>query len=103
VIGREFSFRLLQTVWQGGGSIQTQLRELSRLEFIYERVQPEGRLYIFRHALTQEAVYGSLLDRHRRIYHRAVGHALEDLYNGRYPCPGETGSLNVLVRSLASR
>ena len=37
----------------------------------------------FRHALTQETAYGSLLERHRRAYHGAVGHALEELYSGR--------------------
>ena len=34
-------------------------------------------------ALTQEAAYGSLLERHRRACHGAVGHALEELYGGR--------------------
>ncbi len=48
------------------GSLEAQLRELSRLEFISERVEPDGRHLCLRHALTQEAAYGSLLERHRR-------------------------------------
>jgi class 3 adenylate cyclase/tetratricopeptide (TPR) repeat protein len=83
VIGREFPLRLLNAVWQGLGSVEDQLHELSRLEFVYERVETEGSVYVFRHALTQETAYGSLLERHRRIYHAAVGHALEELYSGR--------------------
>jgi len=83
VIGREFPLRLLSAVWQGTGSVADQLRELSRLEFVDGRVDTEGTLYVFRHALTQETAYGSLLERHRRIYHGAVGHALEELYSGR--------------------
>ena len=83
VIGREFPLRLLNAVWQGLGSVEDQLRELSRLEFVYERVETEGSVYVFRHALTQETAYGSLLERHRRVYHGAVGHALEELYSGR--------------------
>jgi class 3 adenylate cyclase/tetratricopeptide (TPR) repeat protein len=83
VIGREFSPRLLGAVWTGSGSLETHLRELSRLEFVYERVETDGITYVFWHALTQEAVYGSLLERHRRMYHSAVGHALEELYSGR--------------------
>jgi len=83
VIGREFPLRLLNTVWQGSGSVEDQLRELCRLEFIDERVETEGTIYVFRHALTQETAYGSLLERHRRIYHGAVGQALEELYDGR--------------------
>ena len=83
VIGREFSLRLLSAVWPGDGSVEDQLRELSRLEFLYERAETEGVIYVFRHALTQETAYGSLLERHRRTYHGAVGHALEQLYEGR--------------------
>jgi class 3 adenylate cyclase/tetratricopeptide (TPR) repeat protein len=83
VIGREFSSRLLHAVWQGSGSLEAQLDELIRLDFIYERVEPEGTTYVFRHALTQEAAYGTLLGRHRRIWHGAIGQALEQLYSGR--------------------
>ncbi len=83
VIGREFPLRLLKAVWNGPGSVEDQLRELIRLEFVYERVETEGMVYVFRHALTQETAYGSLLERHRRTYHGAVGRALEELYRGR--------------------
>ena len=82
VIGREFPLSLLSAVWKGPEPIEEQLRELARLEFVYERAETEGSVYVFRHALTQETPYGSLLERHRRIYHSAVGHALEDLYSG---------------------
>src|SRR4029077_14990900 len=83
VIGREFPSRLLAALWHGPASLEDQLRELCRLEFIYERVETEGAVYTFRHALTQETAYGSLLERHRRTYHAAVGRALEALYGGR--------------------
>jgi class 3 adenylate cyclase/tetratricopeptide (TPR) repeat protein len=83
VIGREFSGRLLRAVWDGSGSLKNRLDELRRREFIYERAERDGIVYGFRHALTQEAVYGSLLERHRRAGHGAVGHALEELYAGR--------------------
>jgi class 3 adenylate cyclase/tetratricopeptide (TPR) repeat protein len=83
VIGREFSLRLLGTVWNGSGSLEDRLQELSHLEFIHERPEPDGIVYGFRHALTQETVYGSLLERHRRAYHGAVGGALEEWYAGR--------------------
>jgi len=83
VIGREFPLRLLNAVWQGSGSVEDQLRELCRLEFFNERVETEGSVFAFRHALTQETVYGSLLERQRRAHHGAVGQALEELYDGR--------------------
>jgi len=83
VIGREFPLRLLNAVWNGPRSAGDHLRELIRLEFVYERVETRGSVYVFRHALTQETAYGSLLVRHRRVYHGNVGHALEELYSGR--------------------
>jgi tetratricopeptide (TPR) repeat protein len=83
VIGREFSRRLLRRIWNRFDSSRNLLRELRRLEFIYERPEPEGIVYGFRHALTQETVYGSLLERHRCARHGAVGRALEELYEGR--------------------
>ena len=83
IIGREFSLRLLSAVWSGAEWLERLLRELNRLEFIYERLVGDGIVYVFRHALTQEAAYGSLLERHRRAHHGAVGHALEHLYRDR--------------------
>jgi class 3 adenylate cyclase/tetratricopeptide (TPR) repeat protein len=83
VIGREFSMRLLGAVWKAPGPLETHLSELKRLEFIYERVVADGSVFVFRHALTQEAVYGSLLERQRRSHHGAAGQALEELYSGR--------------------
>jgi class 3 adenylate cyclase/tetratricopeptide (TPR) repeat protein len=83
VIGREFPLSLLSSVWKGVAPLGNELRELCRLEFIYERIALEGPVYVFRHALTQEAVYGSLLERQRRTHHGAVGQALEELYRGR--------------------
>jgi class 3 adenylate cyclase/tetratricopeptide (TPR) repeat protein len=83
VIGREFSSHLLNAVWEGPAPLETQLRELVRLEFISERIETEGSTYVFRHWLTQETAYGSLLERHRRVYHGAVGRAVEVVYSGR--------------------
>jgi class 3 adenylate cyclase/tetratricopeptide (TPR) repeat protein len=83
VVGREISLRLLSAVWRGADRLEEMLRELNRLEFVNERVVADGSVFIFRHALTQEAVYGSLLERQRRIHHGAVGQALEELYSGR--------------------
>ena len=45
-------------------------------------VQPEIE-YLFRHALVQDAAYGSLLKQERRGLHAQVGEALEDLYPDR--------------------
>jgi len=83
VIGREFSPALLRAVSASPASIESQLSELSRLEFIDERLDTEGTHYAFRHPLTRETAYGSLLERHRRNCHGTVGRALEQLYSDR--------------------
>lgn len=83
VIGREFSIRLLRAVSRSAGAIEPQLSELVRLEFIRERLDPLRPGYVFRHALTQETAYISLLERHRRAMHARVGQAIEHFYEGR--------------------
>ncbi len=83
VIGREFPLRLLRAVSRDPGSVAARLNELKRWEFVDERLEADGTAYVFRHWLTQEAAYGSLLERHRRGYHAEIGRALEALYEGR--------------------
>jgi tetratricopeptide (TPR) repeat protein len=40
-------------------------------------------MYSFKHALTQDVVYGGLLERRRRQYHTAAARGIEELYAGR--------------------
>jgi tetratricopeptide (TPR) repeat protein len=54
-----------------------------QLEFLYERLETEETIYVFRHALTQDAAYAGLLARDRQRIHYGVGLALEKLYAGR--------------------
>jgi predicted ATPase len=80
VLGRAFSPRLLEAMWEGTGSLQPLLAELKRLEFLYERTGADEPLCVFKHALTQEVAYESLLTTRRQRLHAAAGHALERLY-----------------------
>jgi predicted ATPase len=67
-------------MWDGTGPLEPLLAELKRLEFLYERTGVEGVSYVFKHALTQEVAYDSLLTARRQVLHAAAGHALERLY-----------------------
>jgi class 3 adenylate cyclase/tetratricopeptide (TPR) repeat protein len=80
VLGREFSPILLKAIWEGSASIDSLLVELKRLELLYERTGAEGSLYVFKHALTQDVAYESLLTTRRQTLHAAAGQALETLY-----------------------
>jgi tetratricopeptide (TPR) repeat protein len=82
VIGREFSLRVLREV-SDAGPLEPLLRHLLQLEFLYERLETEETIYVFRHALTQDAAYAGLLARDRQRIHYGVGLALEKLYPGR--------------------
>ncbi|MFC1859015.1 adenylate/guanylate cyclase domain-containing protein [Thermodesulfobacteriota bacterium] len=80
VFGREFAFRILQTIMGMQEDLKSNLLNLQGLEFIYEkRVFPELE-YIFKHALTQEVVYNSLLQKRRKEIHEKIAKAVEDIY-----------------------
>jgi len=56
------------------------LSDLQLAEFIYEQPAVGDIEYTFKHALTHEVAYGSLLFERRRTLHERVGDALESLY-----------------------
>jgi len=80
VIGREFSLRLLQEVAGISKPLKSYLLQLQSPEFIYEKsLFPEPE-YIFKHALTQEVAYNSLLRKRRKEIHGTIGQAIEKLF-----------------------
>jgi class 3 adenylate cyclase/tetratricopeptide (TPR) repeat protein len=82
VIGRTFSEPVLQAVSQDA-RLSTALRTLERGGFIVETSRQPEREYAFRHSLTQEATYGTILLRQRRELHRRVADVFEELYANR--------------------
>jgi predicted ATPase len=83
VLGREFALKLVRQVVQGSDQELTQmLRRLQVEEFIYE-LPALATEYIFKHNLTQEVAYDSVLIERRKKLHLKVGMALEDLYSDR--------------------
>lgn len=83
VIGREFAFRILQNIMGLREELKSHLLNLQGLEFISEkRLFPELE-YIFKHALTQEVAYNSLLQKRRDAIHESIGDAIESIYDER--------------------
>jgi tetratricopeptide (TPR) repeat protein len=68
-------------------ALDTQLDALTTKGLIRLAVERPELEYLFRHALVQDAAYGSLLKQERRDLHGRVGEALEQLY------PERTGEL----------
>jgi class 3 adenylate cyclase/tetratricopeptide (TPR) repeat protein len=80
VIGREFAFRILETITEMKEELKSGLINLQGLEFIYEKSLFPDLEYIFRHALVQEVAYNSLLINRRKEIHEKIGGAIESLY-----------------------
>jgi tetratricopeptide (TPR) repeat protein len=81
VVGRSFYHRVLATVVDRVDDLDDQLLTLRRSQFIQEAARIPELEYLFRHALTQEAAYSTILLRRRRVYHRRVAETLEFLFS----------------------
>ena len=81
VLGREFSLTLVQRVMaRSRDELEQMLTQLQLGEFIYEQPAIAGVEYSFKHALTQEVAYNSILTERRRVLHERTATALEELY-----------------------
>jgi class 3 adenylate cyclase/predicted ATPase len=78
VLGREFSYGLLQAVSPlDETTLQQGLAQLVEAELVYQHGLPPQSRYIFKHALIQEAAYQSLLKSTRQRYHQRTAQVLE--------------------------
>ena len=81
VIGREFPLSLIRAVVSIPDDETRRLLDVLQLgEFIYEQPAIGDFEYTFKHALTQEVSYNSVLMERRRQLHGRIGAALESLY-----------------------
>jgi adenylate cyclase len=79
VIGRIFQQRVLVKLAGETNGLEADLGQLQHNELIRELRRDPDLEYIFKHALTQEVAYESLLVPQRRDLHARVGAALEEL------------------------
>lgn len=78
VAGRRFDFALLQDVTgQCEHDLVQQIKELIAAQLVVEESADE---FAFRHTLTREAIYATLLARERKALHRAIGETIERTY-----------------------
>jgi predicted ATPase len=80
-IGREFPYALLEEVgpWRGP-ALEQALERLSASEIVFRRGAPPNAVYVFKHALIQDAAYQSLLRKDRRDYHARIADALDERF-----------------------
>ena len=78
VIGKDVSFSLLRAITAlPEGELGQSLSELRAAEFLYETSLFPELEYTFKHALTLEVAYGSLLQQRRRVLHASIVEAIE--------------------------
>jgi predicted ATPase len=81
VVGREFPMLLIRAVLpKSDEELNCLLNKLQLGEFIYEQPALGDAEYIFKHALTQEVSYNSVLLERRKQLHERIGAAIEALY-----------------------
>ncbi len=80
VIGRTFYFRVLEWIADVQDALNDHLNTLQRVELILERSRIPEIEYMFRHDLTRDAAYNSILKRKRAKFHLRVGEAIEEIF-----------------------
>jgi class 3 adenylate cyclase/tetratricopeptide (TPR) repeat protein len=84
VIGQDVPFRILAAIADlSDEALRRGLRHLQEAEFLYETALFPDLEYRFKHALTHEVAYGSLVHDRRRRLHTRVTEAIESLYPSR--------------------
>lgn len=77
VLGREFDLETLRHMWDGNVETLTDgLEELQDAGLLFNRATEFEKRYQFKHALVQDAVYGSLLRAKRATLHERAARAL---------------------------
>jgi class 3 adenylate cyclase/tetratricopeptide (TPR) repeat protein len=81
VIGTDLALELVKVVTnKSEDQLEPLLADLQVGEFIYEQPSLAGAEYTFKHALTQEVAYNSVLAERRRAIHDQTARAIERLY-----------------------
>ena len=81
VIGRQFPASLVkQVVPQPEADFYRVLASLQAKEFLYEQPAFPESEYLFKHALTQDVTYGTVLQEQRKALHERTAQAMEALY-----------------------
>ena len=80
-IGREFDYDLLGAVSPlSFEKLRDSLRQLIDAGLMFRRGRSQEGAYIFKHALVQDAAYGSLLKSKRQALHRTIAEALQERF-----------------------
>ena len=78
MLGREFDLSLARAVaGRSEDDLERLIANLQLGEFVYEQPSISDVEYLFKHALTQEVAYNSILHERRKQLHEDAGRAIE--------------------------
>lgn len=80
VIGRAFTLKLLARQADLERQLKRYMKELKKLELVREKSLFPEIEYMFKHAVTKDVIYSSLLLKHRKKLHRNIAESIESLY-----------------------
>ncbi len=83
VIGRVFLYRVLESITSQEAGVGAQIALLEEAELVRERSRLPEVEYTFKHALTQEVAYQTLLGPARKQLHQQVADAMESIFSVR--------------------
>ena len=83
VIGRSFRHNVLDSTIEPPAPLAPHLATLQRVELVRESARQPDLRYTFKHELTRDAAYATILRRRRPQFHRRVGEVTESLYRDR--------------------
>lgn len=83
VIGRTFTYTILDQVTSVKGPVSRHLNELERVGLIRIRALDKDTEYVFKHVLTQEAIYKGLLKKERKKIHKRIADVLINMHKDR--------------------
>ncbi len=81
VVGPDFASRILQSIAGMQEELDSHLKHLQRMDFIYKRSSTPETSFVFKHALTQQTAYDSLQSDKRGDIHEKTARALEEIYS----------------------
>ena len=103
-LGREFSYELLAAVTtMDEPTLQAALLKLVQAEILYPKGRPPQCVYVFKHALLEDALYNGLLKSQRQQFHRRTAEALEMQFPSRVKMQPELLARHMTEAGLAEK
>ena len=80
VIGIDFKYRVLQYILDIEQRLRDYLGQLVDQEYLLEKTAITEIIYLFKHYITREVIYSTLLRKTRKFFHSKIGLCLEEIY-----------------------